>query len=233
MRHRSIRISCSALERGCSPTSPQAPRNSAALSRAAPAFGRFFDTAARLGVAGSADGAGALEPQREVPPHTPTPDGLILAFQAPMFSLRATDDSWAVCFPYYFMPVPARRQVLGNGVTTELAVLSTLVAADSGAAGASQATILVAAAAPADSARHVALWVQRLGVALTPSVALDSIGTWYASPSTDEMRRLLVIRHLPQRVVALAYVGLPGTFESNRPPFRDLLRTLAPNRCAT
>lgn len=189
-----------------------------------------FDAAARLGVAGSADVAAALEPQREVPPRTPIPDGLTLTFQAPFFWLRAADDSWAVCFPYYFMPVPAGRQVLRNGVTTEVAVLSTLVAADSGAAGASQATILIAAAAPADSSRHVALWVEQLGVALSPSVALDSMGAWYASSGTDEMRRLLVIRRLPQRVVALAYVGVPGTFESNRPHFRDLLRTLAPRR---
>jgi hypothetical protein len=42
------------------------------------------------------------------------------------------------------------------------------------------------------------------------------------------MRRLAVVRRLPSRVMVVAYLGLPGTFETNRPHFFNLLATLAP-----
>jgi hypothetical protein len=129
------------------------------------------------------------------------------------------------------MPAPAGRQTPNNGVTTEIAVISTLVAPDSGEPGASQATIFIAAASVSDSLNHVGLWTRQLGVSPVPPPDPSMTGQWFRSPRGEAMRREVVIRRLPQRVIILAYIGLAGTYESNRPHFLDLLRTLAPRRC--
>jgi len=193
----------------------------------------LFTSAASLGVTGTSDVVRALAPGSAAPFSTAAPEGLVLTFNKPLYSLASSDSTWAVCFPYYFMPAPLGRQRPSNGVSTEVAVLSTLFAADQGLPGSSQATIMILAAPTADSAKHVALWLQQLGAARAPQAGPSSLGEWYAAPSQETMRREAVIRRLPDRIVLVAYVGLPGTFEANRPHFLDLLRTLATKRCAS
>lgn len=191
----------------------------------------LFRSAVSLGVQGADLILAVLDPQAGGS-LGPIPPGLKLSLEPPVFTLRSDDSTWAVCFPYYFMPALAGRQTPNNGVLTEIAVLSTLVAPDSGESGASQATIFIAAAPIADSANHAALWTRQLGVNPVPAPGPSMPGQWFRSPEGERMHREAVIRRLPQRVVILAYVGLAGTYESNRPHFLDLLRTLAPNRCA-
>ena len=191
----------------------------------------LFRSAASLGVAGADRVLAALSSEASKEP-APIAPGLKLSFQPPLFSLASDDSAWVVCFPYYFMPAPAGRQTPNNGVSTEIAVLSTLVAPDSGEAASSQATIFIAAAPISDSADHATLWIRQLGVSPVAAPGVSIPGQWFRSPEAQPMRREAVIRKLPQRVVILAYIGLPGTFESNRPHFLDLLRTLAPGRCA-
>jgi hypothetical protein len=119
-----------------------------------------------------------------------------------------------------------------NGVSTEIATLSTLFAPDRGAPGSSQATILIAAAPVADSAEHVGEWVKQLSVNRSRGGSSARRGEWYAASASDGMQREAVVLRLQTRVVLVAYLGLPGTFEANRPHFIDLLRTLSPQRCA-
>ena len=125
-----------------------------------------------------------------------------------------------------------RQRVPANEVTTEVAMLSTLFAPDHGAPGSSQATLLILAAPPADSARHVALWLGQLGLERAPAAGPPTLGEWYEAPGAEAMRRQAVIRRLPQRVVIMAYLGLGGTFEANRPHFLNVLRTLGAGACA-
>ena len=191
----------------------------------------LFRAAVELGVPGADQVVEALDP-RSSNARVPVPSGITLSFHRPVFSLGSDDSTWAVCFPYYFMPAPVGRQTPNNGVKTEIAVLSTLVAPDSSEGGSSQATIFIAAAPRADSSSHVTLWIQRFGVAPVPARDASITGQWYQSPEADLMRREVVVRQLPQRIVLIAYVGLRGTFESNRPHFLDLLHTLAPKHCA-
>jgi hypothetical protein len=192
----------------------------------------LFTSAANLGITGPDMVVRALAPHSTAPSSTPSPEGLSLNFHPPLYSLSSSDGNWAVCFPYYFMPAPLGRQQPANGVATELAVISTLFAADQGSSGASQATIMIAAAPTADSAKHVALWLGQLGVAPAPLTGPSDLGQWYTAPSQEPMRREAVVRRLPDRIVLVAYIGLPGTFEANRPHFLDLLRTLSPRHCA-
>ncbi len=166
-----------------------------------------------------------------LPVPTPIP-GFDLAFRPPLFALTSDDSTWGVCFPYYFMAAPGGRQTPANGISTELVVLSTLVAPDRSPAGSSQATIFIAAAPVADSLKHVTTWLKQFGVGPVTSPPESAAGSWFASPAAEPMRRLATIRRLPQRVLVIFYIGQPGTFETNRPHFFNLLATLRDGRCA-
>jgi len=192
----------------------------------------LFRAAAQIGVPGADRVARALyaHPDR-LPVPTPIP-GFDLAFRPPLFALTSDDSTWGVCFPYYFMAAPGGRQTPANGVSTELVVLSTLVAPDRSPAGSSQATIFIAAAPVADSLKHVTTWLKQFGVGPVTSPPESAAGSWFASPAAEPMRRLATIRRLPQRVLVIFYLGQPGTFETNRPHFFNLLATLRDGRCA-
>ncbi len=191
----------------------------------------MFRLAGSMGVAGADRLARALHPHPEkLPPPAPIP-GFRLTLRPPVFALTSDDESWGVCYPYYFMAAPAGRQKTSNGVLTEVAVLSTLFAPDSGPSGSSQATVLIVAAPLADSIKHVSNWTRLLGVSPAPPPRESGPGTWYASPPAEPMHRLAVVRRLPTRVLVVGYLGYAGTFEANRPHFFNLLSTLTPGRC--
>lgn len=191
----------------------------------------LFRVAAGTGATGADRVARALRPSAKLPPPAAVP-AFTLALTPPLFRLASDDGTWGVCYPYYFMAAPVGRQRPSNGVLTEVVVLSTLFAPDQGQPGSSQATILLAAAPVADSAKHVAAWLAQLGVKATSAPPEDRTGAWYASPPADPMHRLVVIHRLPARVMVIAYLGLGGTFETNRPHFFNLLTTVRSGRCA-
>jgi len=188
----------------------------------------LFGFAAQLGGAGADRVLSALTPQA---PSVPVPPGLKLTLHPPLFSLGSEDSSWVLCYPYYFMAVLGGHQTPDTGVPADVAILSTLAAPASGGAGSSLARILVLVAAVTDSAAHVNSWLQKLDVKPIPPPTGMS-GQWFSGKPTAPLRREAVVVRLPQRVVLLAYVGLADTFEANRPHFLNLLRTVAPNRCA-
>jgi hypothetical protein len=130
------------------------------------------------------------------------------------------------------MAAPAAPQRIANGVLTEIVVLSTLFAPDHGQAGSSQATIIITAAPVADSLKHVSSWLTQFGLSPTSAPPEDPSGAWYASPPADAMHRLAIVRRLGTRVFVVAYLGLEGTFQSNRPHFFNLLATVMSGQCA-
>jgi hypothetical protein len=194
---------------------------------------RLFRLAAALGDPGALHVMRHLDADTAQLPPRPIVRDARLTFAPPLFTFASSDERWSICYPYYFMAAPAGRQTLANGVATDVLVLSTLFAPDRGPIGSSQATILMTVAVPRDSAKHVALWRAQLGVAPAKAPSENRRGDWYASPPGEEMNRLVVVRRLPDAVVVLAYVGLGGTFEANRPHFLDLVDTLGSSRCAT
>jgi hypothetical protein len=186
----------------------------------------LFRFAASVGAVGADRVARALHPNRAALPPPASVPGFKLTLRPPFFALASDDGSWGVCYPYYFMAAPAGRQRASSGVVTELVVLSTLFAPDSGPAGSSQSTVLLAAAPVIDSTKHVTTWLTQLAVSPAPAPAQGAAGAWYASPRSELMQRLVVVRRLPTRVLVAAYLGQAGTFQSNRPHFFDLLATL-------
>src|SRR6266702_5340268 len=82
------------------------------------------------------------------------------------------------------------------------------------------------------SGGDVTTWLKQFGVGPVTSPPESAAGSWFASPASEPMRRLATIRRLPQRVLVIFYIGQPGTFETNRPHFFNLLATLRDGPCA-
>lgn len=155
--------------------------------------------------------------------------GMVVRYAEPYLHAGSDDESWRVCYPYFFMTSPSPRTVSPAGVSTEVLTLSTLFAPDKGPRGSSQATVLIAAGPPSDSARFIAEWVARLELALMGPT--EAAGQWYRGTNAGALSRVAVVKRLPKRVVLLVYLGARGTFETNRTHFETLVDRLGTGPC--
>ncbi|MBI3792272.1 MAG: hypothetical protein HY275_15530 [Gemmatimonadetes bacterium] len=164
------------------------------------------------------------------PPYELTQRGLKVRFVSPYLVAGSEDDAWRVCYPFFFMTEPVGMEMTANGVRAETVILSTLVAPDKSPAGASAAHVFVTAAPVADSARFVSEVVQRME--LKPMGHTEAPGAWYQGPDNAARPTVAVVRRLPRRIVVIAYTGVRGTFEVNRPHFETLVARLGTGACA-
>ncbi len=192
----------------------------------------LFDYATRLGLQGSGLVARALAPATK---GSPSPIGasgkLTLSFDAPAFTLRS-ERGWSVRFPYYFMISHAETTTPKNDVETDVAMLSTLYGKHRERRGGSQATLLIAAASPADADgadRFVRFWLDELHItdkdALPDTLVRDS-RHYRQYDTADAMDKEIVTLQRGPVVMVVEYIGVPGTFEANREDFLDVLRGL-------
>ncbi len=190
---------------------------------------RLYEWAHHLGLPGARLVALRLgsAPNATDPRSIDTP-GFTIAFDS-LYTLTADADGWRVRFPHYFMIAVAQRQRMNDGLETSIAMLSTLFAKDSTRdPGASQATILLVSA-PVPAPQLAASWLEQLGMGsgdTIPNHSPGAVRTYRARNAVSRMVRELVVMAPPGRAIVVAYIGLDGTFETNRPHFLNLLATL-------
>ena len=189
----------------------------------------LYEHAARLESPGAALVALALRDQagKAAEPQAMPGGTMRLAFRAPEYTL-VSSRGWSIRFPYWMMIATAQTSVPANGLSTETIMLSTLFATDSSPKGRSQATIMINAAAAADSARFVPFWLQALGVRESDRAPGDAKeGTTYRQYDPRyRMHKEIAVRRRGDVLVIFAYLGLPGTFQANREEFEALLASL-------
>jgi len=191
---------------------------------------QLFEWADRFGVHGASDVAKAIG-TKPVPPVTPQlTDGFQLTYSTPAFSLATDNGKWMVRFPYFFMVGDITRQRLANGIENDVATLSTLTAANSEPrGGASQATILILSAQTPDLPSYVAFWLQQLQVAPTDTVSNpvpQATRAYRRFDTASGLWKEVVALQIPSGSMIVAYIGLDGTYQVNRPHFLDVLRSL-------
>lgn len=191
---------------------------------------QLFIWADRFGVPGAGTVALAINPKAPRP-LTPDPgDGFQLGFSAPGFSLATNNGKWMVRFPYFFMIGPTTRQHLANGIDNDVVTLSTLTAANSASVGgASQATILLLSGQTADLPSYAAFWLQQLRISPADTAANpvpQAARTYRHFDAASHLWTELVALKIPSGSLVVVYVGLDGTYQTNRPHFLDLLASL-------
>ena len=191
----------------------------------------LFERAHGIGLPGAELVADALQNPSNRASDTVSLEGgtMRLSFRSPDYTL-ASNRGWSIRFPFYMMIGAAQTGAPANNIPTETVVLSTLFAEDSSEGGRSQATMLINAAAAADSAAHVPFWLRMLGVSESDRVAEGggADGATYRQFDREQfMHKEIVVTRRGDVVLVVAYVGLPGTFQANRGEFEALLASLS------
>jgi hypothetical protein len=135
-----------------------------------------------------------------------------------------------VRFPYYFMPGMLARQKLNNGIENDLVMLSTLTAANSASiGGASQATLLFASAQTPNLADFTVFWLGQLQVApsdTAPKPVPQAMRNYRRFDPASGLWKEVAVFEIPSGSLIVAYIGLDGAYQTNRPHFLDLLASL-------
>jgi hypothetical protein len=198
---------------------------------------RLFDWGARMGLTGADVVGDSLAAGTTMQIHRGmVPDSeLTLTYTPPYYTIGAPHMGWSIRLPYYFMVSAVQHRKSNFGVETDDVFLSTLFGADSSgfhpptSADHSQATIVLLSASHADSAAFVQFWFNAMGLSFAnqSSESLLSGTTHLVAPANAQhILRECVMVSIPRGVLLITYLGLPGTFEDNRPHFLALLRTL-------
>lgn len=192
----------------------------------------LMNHAARLGALGAGRVALDLvdsDTSKAAPPVQPPPS-YDLSYEAPMLTLSSQEGAWSATFPYYFMIGHVGTiEEPALGPAQQIVMLSTLAGKHEGMDGASQSTILLVFGPDAEPHRFVQGWLSRMEIAPDDRVSdplLDGGATFRATDDSTRMRKEAVSVSTSRGELLIAYMGLPGTFECNRPDFLSFLRSL-------
>lgn len=187
----------------------------------------LFSWSEPLGVYGGAHAFNAVKAPTSAAetPAMMLPEGITLTLSKDMFTVQS-NLGWSISFPYYFMVWNIGDTAKDGGPRTQLVALSTGAAKDKSEAGRSQATLMFLFS-PDKTELLERYWRDQMGI--DPEVEPKALGV-----------RALTSRHVvyeptklhkeftswsdPSGSFAVVYLGIEGTYESNRPHFIDFVR---------
>lgn len=146
-----------------------------------------------------------------------------------MLTLESKRGEWTVAIPYYFMIWNLSEFDAKEGPRTQLVSISTAASTHEGLDGHSQATLMLLAGPGADPAEFETYWRAGLGFAgdepfqELPVSDLKSRRRFDAAANVHSEYTTWQTKSGP---ILVAYMGMNGTYQSNRPNFIDFLRSL-------
>lgn len=166
---------------------------------------------------------------RELPSQMRTPKGMSIELKDDLLRVQSVDGRWSVGFPYYFMLWNVADFNTKNGLRTQVIALSTGAAKDKSQLGYSQATLLLIFSPGADTNVFVTSWRQQLNFRATKEekvLPVRGLRAQYRFDSQTQLHTEFVSWTEKQGPFAVAYTGIDGTYQWNRPHFLDFLRAL-------
>ncbi|MEL6445183.1 MAG: hypothetical protein AAFQ86_13225 [Bacteroidota bacterium] len=194
----------------------------------------MFSWANRVGAYGAdlvaaslADSSQADSAAQAVPAFRP--DSLFgVTYDAPFLRFGASDASWSVRVPYYFMTWQLNRGSVG-GHPTDILVTSTLPEYHHADEYASQSTLMLMVSEQ-DCGGFMPVMKQygTIGPG-EPSTLVEGSTLYRATPTDGIHNKVLaefLVWSLETTCIAVLYSGLPGPFEANYVHFGDFVRAL-------
>ncbi len=190
----------------------------------------LFSWSEYLGVFGGADvfnavkasSAKAREPAMQVPP------GISLRLSKDLFVV-SSDLGWSVRFPYYFMIWNVADFTATGGQRTQLLMLSTGAARDKSQLGHSQATVMFMFSPGGGSEAFEAYWRKALAIeqdSRQVPLNIRDLKSYHVMDATLKLHKEFTTWSSTSGSYAVAYLGIEGTYEWNRPHFLDFLRSI-------
>ncbi len=194
----------------------------------------LFSWAERLGVYGGALVYNSIKSTEsaEMPPLMKLPDQISLEIDGDLLAISAKEEGWSVKIPYYFMIWNVNDFSATNGMRTQLVTLSTGASVDKSEAGRSQATIMLMYSPDTNLDEFSEYWKQGIGISdKAEEITIDpgNRRSLYTYDAAAKLHKEITIWREPQGAFAVAYLGMDGTYQWNRPHYFDFLRSLKVN----
>ncbi|MFC4348795.1 hypothetical protein ACFO5Q_13155 [Kordiimonas lipolytica] len=191
----------------------------------------LFSWAERLGVYGGSMVYEAVKPLKmgPIPSSRHVPDSFTLTFENGMLQVGSKTGAWHTRVPYYFMVGDLRDFTANNGQQTQLAIISTGSAHHEGKDGHSQATLMLIYTADSDEEKFKSFWTQQFGMSAgttklkIPSTPLTSD---HILDEATALHKEFVSWPTSNGVIGVAYMGINGTYQHNRPHFSEFLAAI-------
>jgi len=194
----------------------------------------LFFWSERLGVfGGSLIHKAVKSPQfPEAPAVLPVPSGFDLSLRKDMLRLTSASGGWSVEVPYYFMIWNIQEFAAKGGPKTQLVAVSTGAARDEGRQGHSQATLMLLFGPGVDRDDFVPYWSRQLGFSgdePEKQLGARSRKSRERYDSDQKMHFEYTDWSSKRGAFVIAYIGLEGTYQWNRPHFIDFVRAIQEN----
>ncbi len=187
----------------------------------------MFSWAERLGVFGGSVVYNAVKSKDRDPqqPLMPIPSQFKLGMQGDMLVLSSAH--WSAQIPYYFMIWNIQESDAINGPRTQLVTLSTGAAHHTSNAEHSQATLMLLFGPDSETAGFTEYYARKLGFSLDERPVSDGpLVTYRRHDDTQSLWIEYAAWSATEGHFVVAYMGIDGTYEWNRPHFFDFVRTL-------
>lgn len=189
----------------------------------------LFSWAEYLGVFGGANAFNAVKAPSSpaMIPGMKLPEGIDLQLAGDVFTVRS-NRGWSITFPYYFMVWNVGDFAANDGPRMQLVALSTGAYTDKSQAGRSQAT-LIFLYSPEKHEAFEHYWRGQMGIGadIKPStLGVKELKSRHVVDETVKLHKEFTSWSDKTGSYAVAYLGIEGTYEWNRPHFIDFLRTI-------
>lgn len=190
----------------------------------------LFSWAERIGVYGGALAYNAVKSPgaNEMRPTLVLPEDMALRLTGDLFEIRSKSGAWTVTFPYYFMIGNIVERVATNGIHMQVVSISTGAAKDQSQLGHSQATLILVFTPTPNVKKLAEIWKRHLGMAEEDEVPIgvNGLSSWRTFDVPAKLHKELTVWKAAQGSFAVAYLGLRGTYQWNRPHFLDFVRAV-------
>ena len=191
----------------------------------------LFSWSERLGVYGGSLVYNSIRSKQATPMKAlmavPTPFRLEL--DKDLFKISSKNGGWSVNVPYYFMIWNMNDFVATNGMKTQLVTISTGAAKDKSKLGHSQATLMFIYSPTDDFKTFKEFWGKLFAIGPTSKkheLGIKGLFSQIAYDKSTYLHKELVFWSTSNASYAVAYLGIDGTYQWNRPHFLDFLRAI-------
>ncbi len=189
----------------------------------------LFSWSEYLGVFGGAQAFNAVKAPSS-PAKTPgmkLPEGVDLQLAGDVFTVNSKA-RWSITFPYYFMVWNVGDFTAKGGPRTQLVALSTGASKDKSSAGRSQATLMFLFS-PEKYETFESYWRGQMGIGVDikpAALGVKDLKSFHVVDEKAQLHKEFTSWSDKTGSFAVAYLGIEGTYEWNRPHFIDFLRSI-------
>lgn len=143
-----------------------------------------------------------------------------------MYLVQSKKGNWSVRFPYYFMIGHISEFNATNGMQTQVLTVSTGAVKDNTQTGRSQSTLMLVYTPSKELKKFKNYWLTQLGIdgeKKTQNTGLNHLKSFYVYEEKSQLHKEVTLLPSKQGSYLVAYLGMDGAYQKNRPHYLDFL----------